>query len=816
MEQLFRFFSPEAGQRRRTALDSLFAGVERYIPPNLRPAAETAAQMNPIQGMGDAMQAGGIVFDPNQTSEARKRAAIDMGMEMAISLTPAALAKLGYLTVPTATMETLLGGSPAAQKVGQDIVNLASDAQYAGRSLAEGDFGGVLDAVRPGVEPQSLSAASSSGPSNPKSKTILMPDGSRIPRPKTMAEVPDIRNMSVQDALFVARQEPHLIEAGDSSRGAYIGGPEKIKGRRSLNSQRAFMDNEIDAGDKGGDWYDRYRQGVEAVTSNTNDQTWMSNLEGMYSAGVAPNNELAFALKDTNSAVAYGVPGKPYTPKQQEASLRAIETNDPFNYMLGKKTGEYARRVNPQAATSTTATGVNDFRHLRTLGFTETSGAAQRNAVGEAGHKYADYETALAVERANQRNLAGRSNWTGEQIQAAPWVKQKADDLYARSEKRYLNDAQEILTDQGSNFAPGELEKTAYSLAFADANKTIADFFPNNTAFATYEAQPFIDAGQLPGLGQATEAQRVELAAMPESTWANTNGRDDIYANTRLGNTGVAVRTQPTTAMQGVYTPPQGVTEFNPGEVARPLVAFNLDKSLKSLPEADRAIMDAGEATRAFIDVQGAGAWHKPFVGGPATQSNSIFAALENPRPLEKKELGILQKIGEKYGLPDVVDTGQGATITSFYPEPKLPSSQAKGLLEEIKNTKIFKGAERAKVDSGYLGFEDAWRAGEGSGEATRNLLNVLDGVPSGVYKAFNNNEAIAENALRRMERDEKLASSFGATRKDIANARKIIGEGKGWIDRLRKALDAKAILPGVAALALTELNFQGSRDDEF
>lgn len=158
MASIWDFFSQEAGQRRRKALDEFVSGVEQFIPPNLRPAAEVAAQMNPIQGMQDAMQAGGVVFDPNQTAEARKRAALDMGLEMALTLTPAALAARGYLTPVQGVMESLLGGSPAQQQIAQDAANLVSDVKYAGRSAAEGDIQGIFDVFRSGREAQPLSA----------------------------------------------------------------------------------------------------------------------------------------------------------------------------------------------------------------------------------------------------------------------------------------------------------------------------------------------------------------------------------------------------------------------------------------------------------------------------------------------------------------------------------------------------------------------------------------------------------------------------------------------------------------------------------
>ena len=120
---LFHFFSREAGQARRKALDEAIGGLVEYLtPPNLRPVTEFVAQANPIQGMSDSMAASGVVFDPKQTAEAKKRAGLDMGIEMAFALTPAALAARGYLTPVQGMMEGLLGGSPAQKTITDDLV----------------------------------------------------------------------------------------------------------------------------------------------------------------------------------------------------------------------------------------------------------------------------------------------------------------------------------------------------------------------------------------------------------------------------------------------------------------------------------------------------------------------------------------------------------------------------------------------------------------------------------------------------------------------------------------------------------------------
>jgi len=156
---LLEFFSREAGQKRRRWLDETVGdAVEYFIPPNLRPAAEFIAEANPVQAMGNAMSAGGVVFDPEQTREARLRAAGDMGLEMAMSLAPAALVRMGYLAAPAGLLETFSTPSiDAAVDIGQGIL---SDATYAARSVAGGDPRGVLEAFQRGKQAQSVGAKS--------------------------------------------------------------------------------------------------------------------------------------------------------------------------------------------------------------------------------------------------------------------------------------------------------------------------------------------------------------------------------------------------------------------------------------------------------------------------------------------------------------------------------------------------------------------------------------------------------------------------------------------------------------------------------
>ena len=628
--------------------------------------------------------------------------------------------------------------------------------------------------------------------------------------PKTMMDVPSIRGVEAEQAINIARNEPHLIPSSEKGEGGFIGGPRNIKNRNDLAPMRNSLDEIIKRGADGGDWYDRYRASIDEVTGgDLKDNEWMSSLEGQYSAGVAPQSELAFALKDTNSAIAQGAPVKAARPAQQQASVRAIEQNDPSQFQLGPKTGEYARRINPASGSETTATGVNDFRHARNIGYTEVSGAAQREGLSPQAHKFMDYETALAVDRANQSNLAGRSDWKGEQIQAAPWVAQKGDDLYARQQKSYHKAAEQLIEQNGLN---SSVEDVARGLAFKDANKTIGDSFDKHTAFATHEPQPYVGAQQLEGLANASPAEKLDFANDPRSRWDNApGGRDAIYAGTRLGDTGYAVRTRPTQEMQGIYDPPSGADrEFNPGFVARPLVAFDSGK-VKSVPEADRSILDAAEATRAYIDVQGAGAWHKPWVGGQTGKSNSLLVSRDGPTTIEQMEE--LQAIGGKYGLGDVIDRGDGYTMTNFYEgAPALKRNVLNELLSDIKTVVPGSNIDRVKIDSGYLSmFEDVT---PGSGQATKKLLAAFENVPAGTRQAMNDNPAIPKAAVDRIARDKELQSKYGATRSDIEAAREIIGKGPGWLDRLEKAVKSGVILPSFAA-GLVLMRPMNSSDDQ-
>jgi hypothetical protein len=582
---------------------------------------------------------------------------------------------------------------------------------------------------------------------------------------KKAVDVPDIRGMPTDEAIESARKQYHLIKAGEKAEGLYVGGPRDVQSKATLNKIRRDFDEYLAADPRGADWYDRYRRNMTEVTGGDPLQNkWMSAQEGQWSAGVDPGSEIQFALKENNASIA-GMPVKANYPAQHEAHLRALAANDPSLYQLGEKTGEYAVKVNPDQLLPPGATGVNDFRHARNFRYTEPSGEPQKGALGDAGHRFLDYETALAVDRANQSALGGRTDWTGEKLQAAPWVRQKALDLMSRN------------------------PALTYEEAFTRANRTIGDYFDRHTYLATHEAQPGADVvGHMTGSRDAGPLARKEFFEDPRSTWATApGGRDAIYAGTGIEGTGNYMRVRPTVEMQGMYRRPDGTLETNPGAVARPLGTFDTGgkgEAFKSASPADRALLNAGEALRAYVDAQNAGAWHKLWFGGPAKESNSLFFPREGKASLN--DLFAIEAAGAKHGLPDVVDTGRGITSTRFWPPPE----GGKAFDQALRKGEFTPYGEprRAKVDSDIIEYVEKWKEGVGSQAATKKMLEYINKTPE-IRAAFNNNPNIPQQALNRLERDESWAKVWGQPREDIQNARRIIGEGPGWVDRLDAAI---------------------------
>jgi hypothetical protein len=124
------FFSREAGQKRRAALEQ---GLMHYVPPELRGWLGAASMFNPVTDMEQAGQKARIVASPDATGQERFNAGVGMVTDMATVVAPAYGASKVGTNATAATIESLLGfGAPAREGL-----------QDAGRRFAMDEAGAV-------------------------------------------------------------------------------------------------------------------------------------------------------------------------------------------------------------------------------------------------------------------------------------------------------------------------------------------------------------------------------------------------------------------------------------------------------------------------------------------------------------------------------------------------------------------------------------------------------------------------------------------------------------------------------------------------
>ena len=158
------FFSREAGQQRRKALDE---AIEYYTPPNLRGLLGFAAEMTPTRGIERAGLASQRLFAPDTPGWDRVSALGDMASEIAGVVAPAAVA--GKV------------GMPAAQALQEGLMGFSTSPQGAALRNFAGDESGALRLLQ--GSPHDFNAE----------RLVRMPDGSTqyiVGRPDVLPDIP--------------------------------------------------------------------------------------------------------------------------------------------------------------------------------------------------------------------------------------------------------------------------------------------------------------------------------------------------------------------------------------------------------------------------------------------------------------------------------------------------------------------------------------------------------------------------------------------------------------------------------------------------
>ena len=721
-------------------------------------------------------------------------------------------------------------GKSVVKDAGESVAsNLAKRAVLTGgKEAVESAAPAAAEDAAPVIKGRVRATPAAAAPS-PPAPAPSVPDTvaatAQPPAARNMQQVPDIRGMHVDDAINISRTQPHIIPLPG---GGFVGAPRSIRTVDDLNTARANFDKYVDDETSGGDWYDRARAGINNLTGGDPIKNkMMSGMEGVWSAGVDPQSEIGRVIKEANSATV-GEPRRANYTNQHDSLLDAIAANDPGELQLGRKTGQYAARINPDQAGPPTATGVNDFRYANQWGFLPAEGSMTRDGeitLTEAQHRWLDHETALAVDRANLRQLGGRTNWTGEEIQAMPWVRQKAEALAASGPQ-----------------PPYPMSK--YQTGLKEAMKTPPDYAPGFRFNATFEPQPGEDiAGHLPDAPNMTPDERLQYARFvdPNTGFGSSmtdpkTGRDVIYGGQQVYGgpsgtepTGVSPYVMPTREMQGFYPNNAGELETNPGYSASPLVSFDVGPAtgrvpaegppspggapafaereypdVKSLSPESADMARTAEYLRSVMNSQQSGAGHITYFDQPLGVTNSFTQPMQRPSTVE--EMMARQEVAKRFGLPNAVDSGSGPTVTNF-DTAFDPSAQP---LWTTKGKKTFQQQMNATAppdadEPGLFGKTDSiyepvdWNAREpGQGNITDELLRRLTKNPQ-VEASYNRNPFLGPQTQANAARYETFKPQTGETAPDIWNLQQLIGD-PDWVNKLQGIRSGKVAIPATTA----------------
>jgi hypothetical protein len=139
------FFSREAGQQRRAALNEFVRDAEYYVPPALRSRLGLLGSMTPSAGLERAARASSRMVAPDRAPMQRVGDAVEMLTEVAGIGAPALVASRAGMPAAQAAQEALLGFSQPAATAGQ----AAGQAYTVGDMLRRTDY--EAPAGRPSV-----------------------------------------------------------------------------------------------------------------------------------------------------------------------------------------------------------------------------------------------------------------------------------------------------------------------------------------------------------------------------------------------------------------------------------------------------------------------------------------------------------------------------------------------------------------------------------------------------------------------------------------------------------------------------------------
>lgn len=589
---------------------------------------------------------------------------------------------------------------------------------------------------------------------------------------------------AISESKLTANQARRLAQGVSKTRnrvgttGKYVGAPAGVDTPQRLGAIRSRYKDLVELGEAGSDWYPDSSNWIGRVSNDSDVARQINaNALGITSQGTNVDSNLGFAIKGINQNAA-GWPVR--TGRFPDTASPKIESSIAgTSSEFGPKIDPFARNLsvdwNPEMAVHP----VHDIWQGRAFGFEGPGGKPWDQGFGPQQHAWMDEQTDVVIDQlAREGKIHDPLS-----LQAAAWTGAKID---------------------------------AGELVAEDAAKHFGDFSPKYQASSTYEQIPGQGTGHLEGIVNRPFGARQDYSN--QVNWMDPRGRDSLYSSTGM-------MTEPTIGNLGVFTP-QGtaVTEFNPANVARPLTqsgALNNRGAFGNVLGPDRQLLSTVEGTRAYIDAQNAGAWHRVVPQGTAGEKTGLQIAMG--RPVTQAELKDLNDLAGQQGFI-AVDYGDGVRFLNdtdsalgktridemSKPRSRFGATERNRLEADINQIVGDSNVTRQNIASDYIDFEsNLAKSMEGSGAATEQLFEILDSNPT--IRDSIEADAMAK-ARDNLVRDTRFGEANNLpVRGDIQNARQILMEG-GW-DALREAYKRGEFVPAIIGAILAPSFFGEDQD---
>lgn len=588
----------------------------------------------------------------------------------------------------------------------------------------------------------------------------------------------NLREMPIEEAREAARSGKHLVPKPG---GGFQGGPRNVQNTKDLAANRKRMDRDLAEAareieqvlgpERVGDWYPSQRRGVELVTE-PHQRRRMAEAEGVFSPQTDPRGELGFSVTAHNRYNTGRPVGVVRTGEQGRKYEEAMVSGQPMRQ--GPKTEVYAQQSDPTRPLS--PFGTNDFREAGYQGFTEPTGVPQTRGLSPAQHVWMDAEKLLQIERANQANLGGRTDWSGSMAQEVPWVVQKADALQKTQRNKFPD------TPEGRR------------AALEEGSATVETHIPEYTMTLTPERIPGEGTGHRPDLLTASPDLKAEYGG---SGWNyEDDGRDKILS-------ALGFLQKPGRTGAGMWK-----DQDNPLYMKFPLMNLVNDPKLgRTVDPETLSAVRMGEIFRGGIDAQNAVAAHMPFAQSSRNASAKADALLRSPTP-EVPFTGEQLRDIQGY-LPDdwsVTASDQGAMLLNLTDPAKYPLRQAASDIEAMKEPLSHLGNLERVGREGF--YEPVHTRGEmigdkyvevpeerGQGKVATKILEAMAKAPPESSKRLSESEAVRQEIAARMYRDQAAKEAGNEVRDDLQYMRKFFSQADydKAVELIRKGMSPTA-----------------------